>query len=119
MARIRRDDLREGCYAAIQTSGGDEQLEVLRAIWHEMKALNDRIDGVRADLNGRIDGVRADLTTLRTELKAEIATLRAEMEAEDDALRRRLTESEVRVSTAVTELSGETRALASDPRVAR
>ena len=83
----------------LSMSDGDEQLEVLRAIWNEMKALN-----------GRIDGVRADLTTLRSELKAEIATLRAEMKAEDDALRRRMTESEVRVSTAV---SGETRALAS------
>jgi len=52
-------------------------------------------------LNGRVDGVRSDLQAVQTELKAD-----------DDALRRRLTESEVRVATAVTELSGETRALA-------
>lgn len=85
--------------------GDDEQLEVLRAIWNEMKALNGRIDGVRTDL----DGVRADLDGV----KAEVALLRADVKAEDDALRRRLTESEVRVSTAVVELSSETRSLAS------
>ncbi|MCC7536521.1 MAG: hypothetical protein IT379_09930 [Deltaproteobacteria bacterium] len=75
--------------------GTDEQTELLRLIWQEMKALNGRID------------------TLRVELKAEVATLRAETRAEDDALRRRMTESEVRLATSVTELSGETRALAS------
>jgi outer membrane murein-binding lipoprotein Lpp len=81
---------------------------VLRGIWQEMKALN-----------GRIDGVRSDLTAVRTELKAEISTLRAEARAEDEALRHRLTESEIRVSTAVSDLAGETRALASlIPRVA-
>lgn len=78
-------------------SDGEQQLEVLRAIWAEMKGLNGRIDGVRADLG---------------DVKAELVTLRADVKIEDDALRRRLTESEVRVSTAVTELSGETRALA-------
>jgi hypothetical protein len=79
----------------VSDDNGAAQLEVLRAIWNETKGLNARID------------------TTRTELKAELVTLRAELRAEDDALRRRLTESEIRVSTAVTELSGETRALAS------
>jgi len=36
----------------------DEHLEVLRAIWGEMKTLNSRINGVRDDLGGRIDGLR-------------------------------------------------------------
>ncbi len=87
-------------------ASSEEQVEILRLIWSEMKALNGRIDGVRDDLH-------KELTSGRVELKTELAALRSELRAEDDATRRRLTETEVRLATAVTELSGETRALAS------
>ena len=33
----------------------DEQIRILREIWNEMKSLNGRIDGLRADVQ-RLDG---------------------------------------------------------------
>jgi predicted nucleic acid-binding Zn-ribbon protein len=61
----------------------NEQIEILRAIWAEMKALNGRVDKT----NERLDAVR-------TEIKGEM-----------DELRRRVVESEVRLATATTQLS--------------
>jgi hypothetical protein len=80
----------------------NEQVEILKLIWGEMKALNQRIEGVRDEL-----------VAVRTELKAEIAAIRAELKADMDVLRRRMTESEIRVASAVTDLAGETRSLSS------
>jgi ABC-type transporter Mla subunit MlaD len=34
---------------------GDESVQILRAIWREMKALNGRIDRTREELSSRID----------------------------------------------------------------
>ena len=68
---------------------GDEQLEILRAIWNELKALNARVD----QTNSRLDAVRA-------EVRDEI-----------DGLRRRVVESEVRLATATTQLATEVQTL--------
>ena len=79
------------CYpdAMADKRRGDEQLQVLRAIWKEMKALNGRVE----QTNARLDAVRA-------ELREEI-----------DGLRRRVVESEVRLATATTQLSADVQAL--------
>jgi hypothetical protein len=39
-------------------SDRDEQLEVLRAMWGEMKTLNSRVNDLRDDLGSRIDTLR-------------------------------------------------------------
>lgn len=86
----------------------NEQIEILKLIWGEMNSLN-----------ARIGGVKDELVALRTELKAEISAVRAELKADVDVVRRRMTETEIRLASAVTDLAGETRALAfSHPRVA-
>ena len=78
----------------------DEQVEILRAIWNEMKGLNGRVDKT----NDRLDAVRV-------EVKGEIAELRTELKSEVDQLRRRVVESEVRLATATTQLSTEVQSL--------
>ena len=87
----------------------NEQVEILKLIWVEMKALNQRIDGV----SQRVDGVRSELVTVRTDLKAEIAAVRVELKADMDVVRRRMTDTEIRLASAVTDLAGETRSLSS------
>jgi len=78
----------------------DEQVELLRGIWNEMKGLNSRVD----QTNVRLDAVR-------TELKGEIGALRVELKSEVEALRRRVVESEVRLATATTQLSTDVQGL--------
>ena len=70
------------------------EVEVLRMIWNEMKAL-------RQSLEGRIDQTNARLE----ELTAEVHQDRAEVREELGAIRGRVTESEVRLATATTQLS--------------
>jgi len=122
----------------------DEQIEVLRAIWTEMKALNGRIDttsaalqeglgslraelhdgigGLRAELHDEIGGLRAELHDeiggLRAELHDEIGGLRSEFKEEFHGLRtdlksevRRNLERDLRLGTAVAELSLDVREL--------
>jgi predicted nucleic acid-binding Zn-ribbon protein len=69
--------------------GSDEQVEILRMIWNEMKALNSQV----GQTNERLDAVRV-------ELKGEV-----------DALRGRVLESEVRLATATTQLSSDVQEL--------
>ena len=70
----------------------DEQVEVLRLIWNEMKALNSGVD----QTNERLDKTNERLDAVRVELKDE-----------RDALRRRVVESEVRLATVTTQLSSD------------
>jgi predicted nucleic acid-binding Zn-ribbon protein len=70
----------------------DEQVEVLRLIWNEMKALNSGVD----QTNERLDKTNERLDAVRVELKDEL-----------DALRRRVVESEVRLATVTTQLSSD------------
>jgi chromosome segregation ATPase len=74
----------------------DQQVEILRGIWNEMKALNARVD----QTNARLDQTNARLEAIRVELRDEI-----------DGLRRRVVESEVRLATATTQLSSDVQAL--------
>jgi outer membrane protein TolC len=68
---------------------GGEQLQVLQAIWKEMKALNARVD----QTNARLDAVR---TAFREAI---------------DELRRQVVESEVRLATATSQLSADVQTL--------
>ncbi len=103
----------------------DEQVEILRGIWSEMKALNGRVD----TLNGRVEGLndRVDKTNeslrremgalrsefgeqlggLRTEIKEEIGELRIDLKTEA----RRNVERDLRLGTAIAELSLDVREL--------
>jgi uncharacterized protein involved in exopolysaccharide biosynthesis len=74
----------------------DQQVEILRAIWNEMKALNVGVD----QTNAHLDQTNARLEAIRVELRDEI-----------DGLRRRVVESEVRLATATTQLSMDVQAL--------
>jgi hypothetical protein len=79
----------------------DEQVELLRGIWNEMKALNGRIDktnsgldALRTDLKAEIAGVRVELKgefeVTRTELRGELAAVRTELKSELAATRTEL-----------------------------
>lgn len=107
-------------------SFNDEQTEILRGMWSELKSLNHRIDGT----NDRLDRTRVDLaaeiSTLRSELKGEIGTLRAELRDEiasvrdyADETRKRVIESEMRLATAVTSLSHDVQELSGALRKSR
>jgi hypothetical protein len=80
----------------------DEQIELLRAIYGEMKGLNERVDttnatlnrevgGLRVEVKGEIAGLRTDfdhhLAGLRSGLKEEIAGLRTDFEHQLGGLR--------------------------------
>ncbi|GMU61177.1 MAG: hypothetical protein AMXMBFR34_29400 [Myxococcaceae bacterium] len=75
-------------------SDSSEQTELLRGIWTEMKALNGCVDKT----NERLDAVR-------TEFSGALVDLRSEMNENIEALKRRMTDSEVRLATAVTQLA--------------
>jgi hypothetical protein len=89
----------------------DEQVELLRAIWNEMKALNGRVDTTNATLHGEVGALtaelRAGLDGLRSEFKEEFFALRTDLKTE---VRRNL-ERDVRLGTAVAELSLDVREL--------
>lgn len=76
--------------------GSDEQVEILRAIWNEMKALNARIDKT----NERLDKTNERLDAVREELKNDF-----------NGLHRRVVESEVRLATVTTQLSSDVQEL--------
>jgi chromosome segregation ATPase len=86
---------------------GDEQVQILRGIWNEMKALNAGVD----QTNARLDQTNTRLDAVRTELRGEIEALRRELRDEIDGLRRRVVESEVRLATATTQLSSDVQTL--------
>jgi chromosome segregation ATPase len=79
-------------------TGDGEQVEILRAIWNEMKALKasleSQLEATRRELGARIDQTNVRLDAVREELKGEM-----------DGLRRRVVESEVRLATVTAQLS--------------
>jgi chromosome segregation ATPase len=74
----------------------NEQTEILRGIWTEMKALN-----------GRVDKTNTGLEAVRTEFSGALVDLRSEMNENIESLKRRMTDSEVRLATAVTQLASD------------
>jgi phage shock protein A len=76
----------------------DEHLEVLRAIWREMKTLNGAVNDTNAGLaqtNARLDQTNARLDQTNTRLELGFA----ETNARVAGLERRQTEVEIRLST--------------------
>jgi hypothetical protein len=57
----------------------DEQVELLRAIYSEMKALNERVDTTNATLKVEVGGLRTEFKEEFGGLRAEIGGLRAEV----------------------------------------
>jgi hypothetical protein len=57
-------------------SDRDEHLEVLRAIWAEMKTLNGRINDVRDTLSARIDIVATRIDAMDEHMDARFADLK-------------------------------------------
>jgi outer membrane murein-binding lipoprotein Lpp len=90
---------------------GTQQVELLRAIWSEMKALRETFSAelatTRSDLGAHIDQTNERLDAVRAEIKGELTELREELTSDSQAMRRRMTESEVRLATATTQLAGE------------
>jgi hypothetical protein len=89
----------------------DEQVELLRAIWNELKALNGRVDTTNAALHDEIGGLRSavrdEMGSLRTEAREEFLLLRTELKGEG----RRNVERDARLGTALAELSLDVREL--------
>lgn len=83
-----------------ESNGDSSELEVLRMIWNEMKALRASLHQELQETRDEL-GTRIDSTNKRLE----------ELKGEFDSLRRRVTESEVRLATATNELAAETREL--------
>ena len=73
-------------------SSDTEQVEILKLIWNEMKALNTRVDGLRGEMS---------------ETRAELKDSQVEARAATQSPQRRMTESEVRLATATTQLSAD------------
>ena len=100
----------------------DEQIELLRAIYSEMKALNERVDttnatlqvevgGLRAEFREQLGGLRSDfghqLGALRSEFKEALGELRFDLKSEG----RRSVDRDLRLGTALAELSLDVREL--------
>ncbi len=96
----------------------DEQVELLRGIWSEMKGLNGRVD----TLNGRVDtlneSLRREMGALRSEFGEQLGGLRTEIKGEIGELRidlkveaRRNVERDLRLGTTIAELSLDVREL--------
>ena len=83
-----------------------EEVVVLREIWNELKSVHSSLKGelsrTREELSTRVDGLsrRVDETNTRIEEVSD------ELKLDGAALRHSLVEGEIRVATAVTELTG-------------
>lgn len=62
-------------------SDRDEHLEVLRAMWGEMKTLNSRVNDLRDGLGARIDETNARLDQLREYVGARIDAMDERLDA--------------------------------------
>jgi predicted nucleic acid-binding Zn-ribbon protein len=81
------------------TRSHDEQVEILRGIWNQMKALNGRIDKTNERLDGtneRLDGTNERLNGTNERL---------------EALSRRVVQSEERLTTITSQLSTDVQSL--------
>jgi hypothetical protein len=112
---------RESCGAGWYRGGSamDDQIDLLRGIWNEVKAVNGRIDTtntvLRTDLRAEIGALRVDLkdemADLRTDLRGEMMALRIELKQENDLVHRRSVERDLRLAASLTELSHDIREL--------
>jgi chromosome segregation ATPase len=106
----------------------DEHLEALQGIWGEMKGLNgrvnatnERLDALRSELKTEMAELKTGMAGLKTELgevKMEMSELRSDLRDGMGALRsdldlvhRRSVDRDLRLGTALTELSRDVREL--------
>ena len=86
-----------------------EQIELLRAIWNEMKAvkasLESQLEATRREFGMQLEVTRRELGTRIDQTNERLDAVRGELKDEMDGLRRRVVESEVRLATATTQLS--------------
>jgi len=91
----------------------DQQVELLRSIWGEMKALrasfDSQLEATRRELGERIEQTNRQLE----QTNGRLDSLRADLKSEVDGLRHRVVESEVRLATATTALSNDVHELGS------
>ena len=102
----------------------DEQVELLRGIWSEMKALNGRVTTtneqlgeVRAELRSGLADVRAELRAGLTEVRAGLDEVRGSIGVlgeRIDLAHTRSVERDLRIATALTEVAGEVHELRGD-----
>jgi hypothetical protein len=66
----------------------DEQVELLRGIWNEMKALNgrvtttnERLDDLRSEFRSEMGGLRTEMRTEMGGVRTQMGELRAELRA--------------------------------------
>lgn len=90
-----------------------EEVVVLREIWNELKSVHSSLKGellrTREELSTRVDGLslRVDGLSRRVdETNTHIEEVRDELKLDGASLRHSLVEGEIRVATAVTELTG-------------
>jgi chromosome segregation ATPase len=92
-------------------SSDREQIEVLRAIWAEMKAVKSALESqgeaTRRELGERIDRTNQGLAQTNERLDL----LRQELKGDLGEVQRRRSESEMRLATATNELSADVREL--------
>jgi chromosome segregation ATPase len=90
-----------------------EEVVVLREIWNELKSVHSSLKGelsrTREELSRRVDGTnsRIDELSHRVDgMNTRIDEVRDELKLDGAALRHSLVEGEIRVATAVTDLTG-------------
>jgi chromosome segregation ATPase len=98
----------------------DEQVEILRAIWNEMKALNGRVNTTNSTLeqtNSKLEELTSEVSGVRVEvsgLKSEVTGLKSEMmsiRGDIDLVHRRSVERDIRLGTSLTEFARDVREL--------
>ncbi len=99
-----------------ETPGGftNEQTEILRAIWNEMKGMKSslvfQLETMRQELSERIDRTNERLD--RTNERLDWTNERLDRNTERlDEFGHQLVESEMRVATALTDLAGDVRSV--------
>jgi len=92
-------------------SGDDQKVEILRMIWEEMKAvkaaLESQLTATREELGARIEQTNARIEQTNKNLES----LAQQTDANFKVLTGRITESEMRLATATTELAADVHVL--------
>jgi ABC-type transporter Mla subunit MlaD len=91
----------------------DEQTELLRGIWNEMKELGKNLGSRIDQTNAKLDQTNARLDQTRDELRREIRETNTRLDRTNerleelrDELSTRITQSEIHTATAITDLVG-------------
>ena len=103
-------------------TGGEEVAgpkEICTELENAQSTLRSELEETRTELSSRIDEVRTELSSRIDETNRRVDGVQGEMKSGFDAMARRMTDSELRLATATTELTGTVRELVSQIRVWR